>query len=81
MNVGPHWPAMTGQTVGSFAGQWVACCGHWVGWIGHIVTSAVPFGQRVGLVSTGQLVELEVPEHSVWLPVLHWVTMIGQEVG
>jgi hypothetical protein len=37
--VGPQ-SVLTGQIVGSWAGQWVSCLGHWVCAIGHSVGAA-----------------------------------------
>jgi hypothetical protein len=58
----PHWLGTTGQIVGSGTGQWVACFGHCVGWI----------GQRVSLPGAAHWVGLWVPEHAVGT-VAHWV--------
>jgi hypothetical protein len=68
---------MTGQMVGSVAGQWVDWTGHCVGWIGQMVASLAPLGHWVGFVATGQVVGAGA--HSVTLPE-HWVVTTGQVV-
>ena len=68
--------AEAGQTVGSVAGQKVACLGHWVVWIGQTVT-VVP--QWVTFVEVAHWVIW--PVHSVGgVAPVHWVMTFGQVV-
>lgn len=67
----------TGQIVGSFAGQTVACLGHSVCRTGQMVVSAGPLAHCVGLAAIAH----EVGEHSVMLPGLMVGLQSGSEAG